>query len=227
MKLNNIVATIKPWNIKEYYINVENLEGNWHLVTTPEELETLLDKIVPEFIFFPHWSWIVPEKFINKFNCVCFHMTDVPYGRGGSPLQNLISRGHKETKLSALKMVKELDAGPVYIKTDLSLLGSCSEIFSRAAKKVYELIQYILEHQPEPVPQKGNVVLFKRRTPQQSVLPVSGVIETLYDHIRMLDAETYPKAFIDYGEFRMIFENAVIKDNGLETTVTITRKDIQ
>ena len=42
-------------------------------------------------------------------------MTDLPFGRGGSPLQNLIVRGYKETMLSAIKCVGEVDAGPIYI----------------------------------------------------------------------------------------------------------------
>ena len=47
-------------------------------------------------------------------------MTDLPYGRGGSPLQNLIVRGHKHTMISAIKCVKELDAGPIYLKKPLT-----------------------------------------------------------------------------------------------------------
>ena len=55
------------------------------------------------------------------YNCVCFHMTAVPYGRGGSPLQNLIIQGFSSTLITALKMVKELDAGGVYTKRTRSL----------------------------------------------------------------------------------------------------------
>jgi len=48
-------------------------------------------------------------------------MTDVPYGRGGSPLQNLIVRGHTETKLTALRCVRDLDADgypPAFLETE-------------------------------------------------------------------------------------------------------------
>lgn len=69
---------------------------------------------------------MVPEAVLIAAECVCFHMTDVPYGRGGSPLQNLIVRKHKKTKLTALKMTEEIDAGPVYCKRELSLDGSRS-----------------------------------------------------------------------------------------------------
>ena len=43
-------------------------------------------------------------------------MTDLPYGRGGSPLQNLILKGKKTTKITAFKMIDKIDAGPIYLK---------------------------------------------------------------------------------------------------------------
>jgi hypothetical protein len=61
-------------------------------------------------------------------------MSDVPYGRGGSPLQNLIVRGHRETKISELRMVADMDAGPVYRKEYLSLDGSARAIFECGAQ---------------------------------------------------------------------------------------------
>ena len=61
-------------------------------------------------------------------------MTDVPYGRGGSPLQNLILAGHTETKLTALRMVNEMDGGPVYVKMPLKLEGAAQEIYIKAGE---------------------------------------------------------------------------------------------
>jgi len=50
-------------------------------------------------------------------------MTDLPFGRGGSPLQNLIVRGFTHTKLSALRVEKGLDTGDIYLKEDLEQYG--------------------------------------------------------------------------------------------------------
>ncbi|MDC0865587.1 methionyl-tRNA formyltransferase, partial [bacterium] len=83
-----------------------------------------LNKIKPHYIFFPHWSNIIKEDIYKNYNCIIFHMTDLPYGRGGSPLQNLIIRGHKDTMITAIRCMKGLDAGPIYIKKPLSLEGS-------------------------------------------------------------------------------------------------------
>ncbi len=73
-------------------------------------------------------------------------MTDLPFGRGGSPLQNLIVRGHKQTKISAIKVVEAMDAGDVYLKEELDLYGTADEIFMRASKIVFKkMIPQILK----------------------------------------------------------------------------------
>lgn len=212
---NYIVATIKPWNIAAFHRHAETLPGGWHLVSAKDELTpALIRKIAPQYIFFPHWSWIVPQEILDAAECVCFHMTDVPYGRGGSPLQNLIIRGHKDTKLTALRMVPELDAGPVYLKKPLSLEGRAQDIFERAADLVYDMMRVIVDSGPVPMPQQGTVVKFERRTPQMSALPDTEDTTMLYNHIRMLDAQTYPAAFIDHSAFRLIFRYADLQENG-------------
>ncbi|WP_087020402.1 methionyl-tRNA formyltransferase [Thaumasiovibrio subtropicus] len=229
MKNNTyVVATIKSWNIEQFHSVEDKLPGQWHLITDHTELTVeRLEELNPRYIFFPHWSWIVPRDILERWECVCFHMADVPYGRGGSPLQNLIERGHTETKLSALRMVSELDAGPVYFKVPLSLGGSAQEIFHRMAPLIFRLATDIAVDEPEPKEQQGEVVVFKRRTPEQSVLPHSGDIPKLSDHIRMLDAETYPKAFIQHGEFRLEFSHAEIDENGqLNARVSFTKNSL-
>ena len=47
----------------------------------------------------------MPSEIIRNYECICFHETDLPFGRGGSPIQNLIVRGFKTTKISAIKMI--------------------------------------------------------------------------------------------------------------------------
>ena len=86
-----LVATIKPWNVNAYHEHADKLEGDWHLITEKKKLDgDFLKRLNPRYIFFPHWSWRVPREIIENYECVCFHMTDLPYGRGGTPLQNLI-----------------------------------------------------------------------------------------------------------------------------------------
>jgi methionyl-tRNA formyltransferase len=206
---NYTVATIKPWNLAAFARHRMSLPGQWDLITQREDLTfDNLQKTNPRYVFFPHWSWRVPSQILSHFECVCFHMSDVPYGRGGSPLQNLILSGHRSTMLSALRMVEELDAGPVYVKKPLSLEGRAEEIFERAAELIFQIVHEIIELKPNPEPQAGHLVTFERRTPEHSSLPKTGEIPALYDFVRMLDAPSYPRAYIEWGEFRLEFDHA-------------------
>ncbi|MDI1270410.1 MAG: hypothetical protein PSV40_15090 [Polaromonas sp.] len=183
-----------------------------------------LEKIKPIFVFFPHWSWLIPEDVYSGFDCVIFHMTDLPYGRGGSPLQNLIVRGNCDTMLSAFKCVKELDAGPLYLKRPLSLVGTAEDILQQAADLTVEMIVEIVEKRPPPLPQKGDVVEFKRRRPEDGDLSRLEELKQVYDHIRMLDAVGYPQAFLKTGSLQFEFSGARMNEEFIEAKVRIRRR---
>lgn len=216
-----IFASCKSWHRTSFdRISTDN-KSNWHYVSNASELENSLSRIKPRYIFFLHWNWIVPEAIWKEYECVCFHMTDVPYGRGGSPLQNLILAGHTQTMLTALRMVKEMDAGPVYAKRHLSLDGPAEEIYLRAGKLSIEIIKWMIQHNPQPTPQEGEVVAFKRRKPEQSSLPTVGGLKNAYDFIRMLDADGYPNAFVEHGDYRINFRNARLDSDRVIAEVEI------
>jgi methionyl-tRNA formyltransferase len=192
--------------------------------TRDELVRERIDVFGPRYLFFAHWSWKIPPELHENHECVIFHMTDVPFGRGGSPLQNLIARGVEVTMLSALRCVEAIDAGPVYMKQPLSTLGTAEEVLGRAARLMLPMILTIVRDNPAPLEQTGEVVEFQRRTPDQSnAIQVEGLRE-LFDFIRMLDADGYPPAFIEVGGFRLEFTRASLKSDSLYADVRITQR---
>ena len=223
---NFIFATNKLWHLKQFSMNRSNLLGHWFLVTEPEDLLKLVENINPKYIFFPHWSYIVPDDLVENFDCVCFHPSDLPQGRGGSPIQNQILNGIKETKLTAFKMNTTLDTGPIYAKRPLSLLGSADKIFEEISEKTIELIDCIIKNDPKPVEQNGTVSSFKRRLPKQSEIDPNCTIENFYDHVRMLDVDGYPRAFLQYGRFRLELSAANFSlDRSLSANIRVRNID--
>jgi len=219
-----IVLGSKPWNRRLFDELLSKLDGRWSYMGEPAQLSaSSVSRIAPRYIFSLHWSWRVPADIINNFECVCFHMTDVPYGRGGSPLQNLIARGHRDTKLTALRMTEQFDAGSVYLKETLSLDGTAEEIYIRATRLAGSMMKRIILEEMAPVPQEGAVTNFKRRTPEESRIRTSASLKNLYDFIRMLDAEKYPRAFLDHEGFRLEFSRAALYDGRIVADVTITQ----
>lgn len=214
-----IIASTGKWNKELYFSKNFHLRKRCKFVESPKELRTVLKSYKPKFIFFIHWRWIVPKNTITKYECICFHMTDLPYGRGGSPLQNLILRKHKDTKLSVIKMTAKVDAGPIYYKRTLSLHGSALQIYLRCSKLCLKLIEKIIKNNPLPSEQKGKIVKFKRRQPSQSKIPNNLNLNDIYDYIRMLDAPGYPKAYINFGKNKVElseakFNNGILKFKG-------------
>ena len=225
-ELTYLVAGSKPWSRVVFQSTLTHYPGQWYFVGSKQEFtEQAINEIAPRYVFFLHWSWMVPDSIIDTYECVCFHMTDVPYGRGGSPLQNLIQRGHANTKLTAFRMTHELDAGPVYMKEDLSLEGSAEEIYIRATLLSAKMIERIILEKPSPVPQSGDPVIFKRRRPEESEIPTHTDLKELYDFIRMLDAESYPPAFLEHKGFRFEFSRAQLLQGRITGEITITPRE--
>lgn len=199
--------------IREFLINKSSKFDVINIRSNSELSKENLTSLSPDWIFFPHWGSKIPESIFQKYKCVIFHMTDLPYGRGGSPLQNLIVREHKTTKLSAIECVSEMDAGDIYLKRDLSLLGTAEEILTRASKIMEEMIFEIVQKNIVPVKQQGEVINFKRRKKAESNIKDLTSLQQIFDYIRMLDAEGYPKAFIETENLRLEFSSADLKSN--------------
>lgn len=226
--MNIVIATIKSWNVKKAEeFKRENSQYSVTILTKKEEFNyEHLKELNPEYIFIPHWSWIIPRDIYSNFNCVVFHMTDLPYGRGGSPLQNLIARGYEETKISAIQVEKGIDTGDIYLKENLSLHGTADEIFIRASKIIFDkMIPFIIKNKITPFKQTGDIIEFKRRKREQSQIDSKFSLEQIYNHIRMLDGEGYPNAFIRFGNYKLKFSRASLKSDKIIADVEIVEED--
>lgn len=219
---NILICTTKSWNIKHAKM-LGNKSNNYNINLITEQDSLFLEnikEIAPDIIFFPHWSWIIPKTIHENFNCIGFHLTDLPYGKGGSPLQNLILRKKYFTKISAFQITEKLDAGDIYLKKDFFLgSGNADEIFIRASEIIFfEMIPEIIYANEKPYKQKGESVVFTRRKPEESNMAdiEFTTLSELYDFIRMLDGEDYPKAFIKIGKYKIKLSNATLRTNKLE-----------
>lgn len=193
--------------------------------TLPELQEKLKNYVDPVWIFFTFWSTYIPERVFSFHNAVVFHMTDLPFGRGGTPLQNLIVRGFATTKLSAIRCSHKYDSGPVYLKTELSLEGSATEIFQRAESLMPGMIETIVVRELVPSEQTGPVSYFARRSPDMSEIPQRGNLKEAYDHVRMLDADGYPRAFIVWGDYKIEFARAQLLGDRVEGFFRLSRNE--
>lgn len=138
----------------------------------------------PRYIFFPFWSDYISPEIYENHECVIFHTSDLPKGRGPHPLQNLIIRGVKSTKICALRCSKEIDAGPIYLKCDVDIShGTADEIYDRIDDIIRtKMIPHIIKHEPEPTPQEGTPTYYEK-IGTKNIIDFVRMLETDYEGI--------------------------------------------
>lgn len=211
-----LFCAYREWSIK-LFKKLAKKYDDITLLSDPKRLTfRYVKKINPEYIFFPDWSWIVPKKIINNYKCICFHESDLPKFRGGSPIQNQIIRGITKTKTTAFLMTEHLDEGNILLQKDLSLEGSLEDVFKRMIKNDCEIIIKIINGRFKPRKQTGKPTFFRRRRPDQSELKnLDFSKHYLYNFFRMLE-DPYPNAFIRIGKRKIIFKSTKYDGKKLE-----------
>lgn len=202
-------------------------DKNFEFIYKKKQLNLVrIKKIKPKIIFFPYWHWKVNDEILNSCLCIGFHTSPLPYGRGGSPIQNQILRSKKNSVICAIKYNNTIDGGEIYMKSKISLTGSANQIFDRMFKKILAMILKLKKKLPKLKKQKGKVILFKRRKPYQSEIKNIRSIKKLYDFIRMLDLDfkDFPKSFINYENFKIKFSKAKVIRNKLVCEAEIRLK---
>lgn len=223
--MNYLVVSKKWWDPKLKDQLKKSISADWNFVNTEDKLTpSYLANLKPDKIFILHWSKKIAEEIFSKYECISFHMTDLPFGRGGSPLQNLIIRGFSKTKITAIKVNEIIDGGDIYLKSELDLVGNAHEIFSRTFTIIFEMITKIINDELVPTPQKGEITIFKRRTPKESNIRDLESLSEIYNYIRMLDADGYPAAFLETKYVKLEFCDASLKGNYIDAHVRITQK---
>ena len=134
----------------------------------------------------------------NKNNLVV-HESDLPKGRGWSPIAWQVLEGKNRIPIVVFEATEELDAGPIYLKDYIELDGSelLSEIKQKQAAKTAELVYRFVEMWPniKGKPQAGEPTYYPRKAEKDDALDPEKTIIENFNHLRILDNEKYPGWF--------------------------------
>jgi methionyl-tRNA formyltransferase len=89
--------------------------------------------------------------------------------------------------------------------------------------KIIEMIKILITKKIEPKLQTGKVYKFKRIKENKSEIKNEKNINEIYNKIRMLDGDNYPKAFIKMNKFKFFLTNAILKNNSIICNAKILR----
>jgi len=177
----------------------------------------------PDWIFFLHWSKIVPHHIHEKYSCVVMHTGNLPQNRGGSPLQNQILEGITETQVNALQMTDEVDAGDIYCSAPMTLQGNLTDIWGTIAELSYGLICKCISGDYTLQKQLGTKQVYKRRKNNEILFDKGKDLIHIYNQIRMLDAEQYPSAQLSFENYKLEFSRAKFDGREIIADVKIVK----
>jgi len=121
-----------------------------------------------DFIITCAYGQFVPSKILGlpKYEPLNIHGSLLPKYRGGAPIQYAILNGDQETGVSLMRMVKEMDAGPVFSTRTVKISPeeTTGSLFLKIAKLGQQIITEdlvkVAERQLSPVEQNNQEATF-------------------------------------------------------------------
>ena len=96
-------------------LDFESLDG--------ENVFETIKKLSPDLLITIAYGGLIPQKILDIPRCesINIHPSLLPLWRGASPIQSAILNGDTKTGISLIRMIPELDAGPIFAVTKTSI----------------------------------------------------------------------------------------------------------
>jgi methionyl-tRNA formyltransferase len=159
-----------------------------------------------------------PEGILN------IHPSLLPAYRGASPIESAILNGDTDFSVSIMKLVKAMDAGPIYHQETIKALPLCkNEIYKALATAGAKWLVEHLDNLPEPQQQDGSKATFTVKFDKSlSMLkPEEYTADEL--HRQIVAFLGYPKSKYDFYNKECIILEAEVSD--MKTPLSIKCKD--
>jgi methionyl-tRNA formyltransferase len=127
---------------------------------------------------------IFKDLHFNEHNLV-IHESDLPKGKGWSPLTWQILEGKDKIPVTLFEASKEVDAGDIFAKEYIHLEGHelLDDIKHQQGLKTIKLVIDFVERYPqvEACSQEGESTYYPKRTPKDSELDINKSIKEQFD----------------------------------------------
>jgi methionyl-tRNA formyltransferase len=130
---------------------------------------------------------LIPSSLLERANWLNVHPSRLPRWRGAAPIERAIMAGDERSAVSVIRLVEELDAGPIGAWRDLSIGGdtTAGDVYAEAGRLAPELIDEALGNEFFS-PQVGEPTYAEKIGPADRELDWSRPAKELYDRIRAL-----------------------------------------
>jgi methionyl-tRNA formyltransferase len=156
-------------------------------VRQPERLEDAFEPEV-DTVVVAAYGLLIPEPVLGRALWLNVHPSLLPRWRGAAPIERALMAGDTETGVSIIKLVPELDAGPIAAQRAFPLAAEddFGSVSARAGELAAELLEEALP-EPELTPQPEEGVTYAAKIgPEDRELDWSRPPEELLNRIRAL-----------------------------------------
>ena len=156
----------------------------------------------------------IEKKFLNlSKNNLILHESNLPKGRGMSPISWQIMQGKKIITFSLINASEKIDAGKIYYQRKVKFNGT--ELFDEIKKSQLinnlKLIdkflknKFILNKNLKLRNQRGRATYYKLRNPSESEIKIHKSIKSQINLLRICDFQNYP-AFFYYKKKKFLIK---------------------
>ncbi len=200
-KPNSRGKKIKFNPIKQYGLDNDITVYQPNSVKTDETIE-LVKKLNPDLIVVVAYGKILPQELIDipKKGIINVHSSLLPKYRGAAPIHAAIINGEKESGVTIMDIVKELDAGDIILqaKTPINEMDTLEDLHDRLAvigsKALLEAVNMIDNGTAVRTPQEESKVSFvKPIKKDECEIHWDHSMERVYNFIRGLNP--FPSAY--------------------------------
>ena len=156
-------------------------------VRQPERLDDAFEPEV-DTVVAAAYGILIPEPVLDRALWLNVHPSLLPRWRGAAPIERALMAGDPETGVSIIKLVPELDAGPIAAQRafPLGAEDDFGTVSARAGELAAELLEQVLPD-PELTPQSEEGLSYAAKIgPEDRLLDWSRPPEELLNRIRAL-----------------------------------------
>jgi methionyl-tRNA formyltransferase len=156
---------------------------------------------------------LIPRALLERHEWLNVHPSLLPRWRGAAPVERAIMAGDTETGVSVIRLVEELDAGPIGAQKAFPIGADddAGAVYARAAELAPDLIARATSFEP----QRGEATYAEKIGPADRELDWSRPARELHDRIRALSPHIGAR-----GELRgrrvLVWRSQVVDGDRLE-----------
>lgn len=192
-------------------------------VFQPEHIKEAYDELInlnADLIVTAAYGQFVGTKLLDapKYKAINCHGSLLPKYRGGSPIQTAIRNGEKETGISIMYMIKQMDAGDILAQRSIPILdsdtsGTMFEKLSYVARDLLmETIPLLIEGKISPVKQNEDEVSFAYNiSKEEELIDFNDTALNIFNKIRAFNPD--PICYMELkGDIIKVYSSKVLDE---------------